>query len=98
MVTSLAAATKTPFYRFTAIPKSEVAATASSNNGSSSPTVAESVELFAGVAALAATTTRYLSEIKAPGMLQASQRAPLAGVSFSEFAATNKFGKPMTQK
>ena len=91
MVSSLAAATKTPFHRFYSMPKSEVGA-----SNSSSPNVTENVEVLAGVAALAATTKRYLREVKAPGMLQASQTASLAGVSFSEFAVSNRFGAPMT--
>ena len=101
LVPSLAAATKTPFRRFTEIPKSEARSlnsSSSSSTNTTTPTFAENVELFSGFAALAATSKRYFKQITAPGMLQASTSASMAGVSFSEFAAQNKFGTPLTQR
>ena len=70
------------------------------SNGSSTAGLSAlgSVELVAGVGALAATSKRYLREIAAPGMLQASESASLAGATFSDFAAANKFGEPLTRR
>ena len=105
MVPALAAATKTPFYRYSAVPKGQqatgaAASSSSSSNGSSTAGLSAlgSVELVAGVGALAATSKRYLREIAAPGMLQASESASLAGATFSDFAAANKFGEPLTRR
>ena len=94
MVASLAAATKTPFHRFAVVPKNETAPGGSNNTA----TFAENVELVAGVPALAATTKRFWREITAPGMLQASENPAMAGVTFSEFAQANKFGKELTRR
>lgn len=93
MVPGLAAATKTPFHRYSVVPKNET--TVSNSTG---PTLGEGVEVLSGVAALAATTKRYFKEVTSPGMLQASVNPSMAGVTFSEFAATNKFGALLTQK
>ena len=110
MVPGLAAATKTPFHRFSAVPKSEAVREAAAaalsglgggggnNTGGLSSSLAENAELLAGVAAVAATTKRYFREISSPGMLQASENPSLAGSTFSEFAAANKFGAPMTMR
>lgn len=105
MVPALAAATKTPFYRYNTVPKGQQqqqAASDSSGSGSNSTglaALAETLGLYAsGVANLAAASKRYFREISAPGMLQASQSASLAGATFSEFAASNKFGAPLTAR
>ena len=107
LVTSLAAATKTPFRRYGVIPKSETgflnssssSSGSSSSGNSSSPTLSDlaSAELLSGIAALARTTKRYFRAISSPGMLQAGSEPSLAGATFSEFAARNKFGATLTQ-